>query len=330
MDPLSQGVLGASAAQSASHRHHTGRAALIGLLAGMAPDADVFIRSAEDPLLALEFHRQFTHALVFIPFGALLVALLLHSLVARRAFGFGTTYLFCFVGYATHGLLDACTTYGTQLLWPFSTMRVAWNNVSVIDPLFTLPILVLVLVSYWRKSPTLARCALVWAVAYLLLGVVQRDRAVALGHEIAAARGHQVVRLEAKPTFGNLVVWKIVYETENKFFVDAVRMGINRRHYEGTSIDKLNLARDFPWLDPASQQAKDIERFRWFSNHYLAIADDHSIIDIRYSLVPNEIDALWRIAVNPAAAFDEHVRYVSSRTVTDAKWQAFRRMVLGN
>ncbi|MDH3601680.1 MAG: metal-dependent hydrolase, partial [Candidatus Tectomicrobia bacterium] len=175
-----------------------------------------------------------------------------------------------------------------------------------------------------------ARCALIWAVAYLLLGVVQRDRAATIGHELAAARGHDVVRLEAKPTFGNLVVWKIVYETEAKFFVDAVRVGIKSRHYEGSSIDKLNIARDFPWLHPSSQQAKDIERFRWFSNHYLAIDDDRSIIDVRYSLVPNEIDALWQIAVQPSAAFDEHVRYVTRRTVTDAKWQAFRRILFGH
>jgi inner membrane protein len=209
-------------------------------------------------------------------------------------------------------------------------MRIAWNNVSVIDPLFTLPILLLVLMSYWRHSPTLARYALVWAVAYLLLGVVQRDRAATLGHDIAAARGHDVSRLEAKPTFGNLVVWKIVYETADKFFVDAVRVGIKSRHYEGASIDKLNIARDFPWLHPASQQAQDIERFRWFSNRYLAIAKDHSIIDVRYSLVPNQIDALWRIALNPSAGFDEHVQYVTRRTVTDAKWQAFRHMLFGN
>jgi inner membrane protein len=184
--------------------------------------------------------------------------------------------------------------------------------------------------SYWRHSPTLARYALVWAVAYLLLGVVQRDRAATLGHDIAAARGHDVSRLEAKPTFGNLVVWKIVYETADKFFVDAVRVGIKSRHYEGASIDKLNIARDFPWLHPASQQAQDIERFRWFSNRYLAIAKDHSIIDVRYSLVPNQIDALWRIALNPSAGFDEHVQYVTRRTVTDAKWQAFRHMLFGN
>jgi hypothetical protein len=46
--------------------------------------------------------------------------------------------------------------------------------------------------------------------------------------------------------------------------------------------------------------------------------------------VPNEIDALWKIAVKPSAAFDEHVRYMTRRTVTDAKWQAFRRMLFGN
>ena len=49
------------------------------------------------------------------------------------------------LGYGTNGLLDACTTYGTLLLWPFSNARIAWNNVSVIDPLFTLPLLGFVL-----------------------------------------------------------------------------------------------------------------------------------------------------------------------------------------
>ena len=43
------------------------------------------------------------------------------------------------MGYATHGLLDSCTSYGTQLFWPFSDVRVAWDTMSIVDPLFTVP-----------------------------------------------------------------------------------------------------------------------------------------------------------------------------------------------
>lgn len=330
MDPISQGVLGVAAAQAASRKPQARRAAFMGLAAGLAPDADVFISSVTDPLLSLQFHRQFTHALAFIPFGALLVALLLHPLAGRHALRFRTTYLFCLAGYATHGLLDACTSYGTQLLWPFSDLRVAWNNISIIDPLFTVPILLLVTLGIWRRSPALARCALLWAVAYLSIGVAQRDRAAAVGYDMAAARGHSVERLSAKPTFGNLLVWKIIYESEGVFFVDAVRVGLGSRHYPGASIVKLDAARDLPWLQPGSQQARDVERFRWFSGDYLALTGNNTLTDIRYSLVPNEIEGLWGITLNPRAAPHEHVRYASRRALSTAKWRAFRDMLLGN
>ena len=330
MDPVSQGVLGVAAAKAVSRQPWTRRAAFMGLVAGLAPDADVFIHSATDPLLSLQFHRQFTHALAFIPIGSLVVALVLHPLVGRKALRFTTTYLFCLAGYATHGLLDACTSYGTQLLWPFTDLRVAWNNISIIDPLFTVPILLLVVLGFCRKSPLLARCALVWVGVYLLFGVVQRDRAAAVGHAVAEARGHVVERLAAKPTFGNLLVWKIVYESEGKFFVDAVRVGLSSRYYPGAAIEKLDAHRDLPWLQPDSQQARDVERFRWFSGDYLALSGSNTITDIRYSLVPNEIEGLWGIVLNPLALPHQHVRYASSRTPTGPKWQAFRDMLLGN
>src|SRR5512139_2370900 len=144
MDPVSQAVLGASAAQSGASAREMRAAGLVGLLAGMAPDLDVLIRSSRDPLLFLEYHRQFTHALAFIPLGSLLVAAVLHCAFARRYLPFCRTWLFAALGYATHGLLDACTTYGTMLLWPFSDARIAWNLVSVVDPAFTLPLLALV------------------------------------------------------------------------------------------------------------------------------------------------------------------------------------------
>lgn len=102
-------------------KQHLVVAGVLGLLSGLAPDLDALIKSQSDPLLALEFHRQFTHSLFFIPIGSLICALVLHHLIAkRRGLSFKQSWLFCALGYGTHALLDACTTYGTQLLWPLT------------------------------------------------------------------------------------------------------------------------------------------------------------------------------------------------------------------
>ena len=75
MDPVTQSALGASLAQTQSNSNKVWAAAILGCIGGLAPDLDVLISSSEDPLLFLEYHRQFTHSLIFIPFGSLLVSL---------------------------------------------------------------------------------------------------------------------------------------------------------------------------------------------------------------------------------------------------------------
>ena len=302
----------------------------MGCLGGMAPDLDVLIFSTEDPLLFLEYHRQFTHSLAFIPIGALIVTTVMRRFVAREL-PFGQAYLFCLLGYATHGLLDACTTYGTMLLWPFSNARIAWNNVSIIDPLFTLPILTLVVLGVKNRSPQLARIAAVWGLSYLLLGVWQRDRVEEAAHQLAESRGHVPVRLEAKAGFANLLLWKTVYEAEGRYYVDAIRIGTGHTIYPGTSAEKLDVDHHFPWLETDSQQARDIERFRWFSNDYLAIdpAIGYRVIDVRYSIVPNEVDALWAIDLDPNKPPEAHITWQSLRRSSTEQALSWWNMLTG-
>mgnify|MGYP003323173650 CR=1 FL=1 len=110
MDPVSQGAIGATFAVATVRRNKVASIALIGALAGLAPDVDVFFQSDSDPLLFLEYHRLFTHSLLFIPFGALIVALLARVLL-RPDLDWRTIYLSALAGYATHGLLDSCLLY---------------------------------------------------------------------------------------------------------------------------------------------------------------------------------------------------------------------------
>ena len=319
MDPVSQGVLGGVAAQQFRHKTEKAAALLVGALAGMAPDLDVFITSDKDPLFFLEFHRHFTHALIFIPIGALVCAIAFHFVFkawfSRAQIGFKQVYLWCFAGYSTHALLDACTTYGTQLLWPFSSIRVAWNTVSVVDPLFTLPLLGLLITAVLKQSNWLARISLAYVFLYLGMGYVQQQRAVEVANQLAFQRGHDPVNLGLKPSFANIIVWKSIYEHEGYYFVDAIRVGLGVKYYEGVQVEKLDLNSQLNWLNSDSQQAKDIERFRWFANDHLGIdpSNDLRIIDVRYSLIPNEVVGMWGIVLDPERSQTDHVVWNSNR-----------------
>lgn len=372
MDPLTQAVVGAALPMAATRTGHgapagTGAhaaglrpirlrpiglrtAGALGFLAGMAADLDVLIRSAADPLLFLEYHRQFTHALVFVPVGGLLCALALHLLAGRRRRPpFRPSLLACTLGYATHGLLDACTSYGTMLFWPFSEARIALSIVPVVDPLFTLPATALLLLAWWRRRPLPARLALAWAGLYLALGAWQQQTALAGATALAAARGHAPARIEAKPTFANILLWKTIYETGDgaadgagtRFHVDGVRPGLGpllrARVYPGTSIPRLDLARDFPWLDPGSRQARDVERFRRLSGGFLATDADRQggghpgrIVDVRYSFLPTSVRGLWSIELAPDAGPDAPVRYRTHREGARERLGALWGMIVGD
>ena len=330
MDPVSQAAIGAAAAQSGSTAKTLRHGLWIGALAGMAPDLDVFIRSSEDPLLALEFHRQFTHSLFFIPVGAFICASVFYPLI-KKQLPFKAVFGFAALGFGTHGLLDACTTYGTQLLWPFTDARFAWHNVSVIDPIFTLPLIALLVMSAARRAPVLAVCGLCWAVCYLGFGVLQHQRALSAAQSVVASRQHQPVRLEVKPGFANLLVWKAIYEYDGRYYVDAIRAGIAPSYFPGESVSKLDLSRDLPTLRHGSQQAKDIERFRWFSDDWLALdeANPDLIVDMRYSQLPNAIKGLWGIRVTADKSDADHVDWVVQRETEAEELRTFWLQILG-
>ncbi|MCK5725745.1 MAG: metal-dependent hydrolase [Thiotrichaceae bacterium] len=312
MDLITQGILGAVVSQTQARAKELGKAAVVGALAGMSADLDVLIRSSTDPLLFLEFHRQFTHSLLFIPMGGLLASLVLYPLLGKRwGLSFLQIFVWSMLGYATHGLLDGCTAYGTQLLWPLSNERFAWSSISIIDPLFSLPLLLFVILGYWRHSRIFSIIAMLWVISYLSFGFIQHQRALSLGKQLAHLRGHTPIRMDVKPSLGNLIIWRLNYEYEGKYYIDALKPGSHQKIWEGSSLAKLDIPRDFPWLDKSSQYAKDIERFRWFADDYLVVDPNNKqrIIDLRYSLAPNKVGALWGIELSQDASNTQHVGY---------------------
>lgn len=320
MDPLTQGLLGGVAAHVVFGRRLGPRALLIGAAGGVLPDADVFIRSSADPLLAVEMHRQFTHALAFIPIGGFVAAL---PWIVRkmRPPHWKAIVGAAIVGYATHGPLDACTTYGTQLLWPFSRARIAWDAISVIDPIFTLLLLVGTIAAAMRKSSRPAAIALGLGLVYLLTGSVQRERASKVQEQLATTRGHAISRGEVFPTIGNNLVWRSLYRSGDTLYVDRIRVPWfgTPQFSPGTSVRSIEENALTVEEKSVPRVIMDFRRFRWFSDGWIARdADDPSVIgDVRYSMRTDAFDAIWGIRFHPRRAVPtEWVSRSRDRTIS--------------
>ena len=330
MDPLTQGLLGGALAQSVADNNKARPAAIVGFAAALPADFDILIGSADDPLLNIEFHRHFTHSLVFIPIGALIIAPLLWLLL-RKHLNFRQVYLYALLGFATSGLLDACTSYGTHLLWPFSDERIAWSIIAIVDPLFTLTLLIALIVGIKYRKHRPARIGLTLAGAYLLLGLWQQHNALDQAQHLAAQRGHKAERMLVKPTLGNLVLWRSVYQSGNQFYVDAIRIGPGpNRVYQGESAPQFILARDRADLAADSVLAGDIERFSRLSEFYVAPAPtrENVLIDVRYSMLPTETAPMWGIDLNVGSP-TEHAQFRVYRDRSSDVKERFIAMLLG-
>ncbi len=325
MDPITQFALGASLGLAFKSKASRATVALVAGLGGMAPDLDVLIRSSTNPLLNLEYHRHFTHSLAFIPFGGILTGICLFPLL-KKWISIKESLIFATIGLATHGLLDACTSYGTQLLWPFSNQRVAWDIVSIVDPIYTL-ILILAIIFCIRKAcHKPAIIGLVLSCLYLLFGFYQHEQAMTLQRQLARSRQHSITRGVVRPSFANLMLWRSTYEHNGSYFVDAVWVFpfVSSKIYTGQRVQKYSLPLG---LKNDSRLAQDINKFKWFSDDWLYESASGFVSDLRYSAVPNETKPLWIIQVDSTKPM-QHVPFNMSRNITATDRQRFLNMLL--
>ncbi|PWB40784.1 MAG: metal-dependent hydrolase [Rhodocyclales bacterium] len=303
MDPLTHGLLGAVAAKAVLGRRLGHAGWMIGAAAGMLPDVDFFIRSDADPLLNIEYHRQFTHSLAFAPIGGIIAALPWLTLRKFRI-EWRSVLTAGLVGYATHGVLDACTTYGTHLAWPFSPERASWNLMTTIGPLFTLFLLLGLVFAALRRSRAPAILALTLCLAYVGTAAWQRDKAEAALERIAAGRGHAVARAEIFPTVGNPLVWRTLYRNGDALHADRVRVPLagDAQWKAGPRMAQMD-ERDLTAAECADPRVRrDFQRFSYFSAGWVTRAprDASVIADARYSLATDDFEPIWGVRFKPA------------------------------
>ena len=309
MDPVSQGIVGAAAAQLCLARKGPRRVWLYGALGGMAPDLDVLIRSTSDPLLHLEYHRHFTHGLAFSPLGGLLVALPFlwkkeGGKLKQRAEA-KWILMACVIGYATHGLLDLCTSYGTVVLWPMTEKRFALDWISIVEPIFTLPLCVGVFLAQRRSQLRYSLAAVILSFGYLLLGAYQHSRGVDAQQQLAAYRATEAVHGRVMPSLASIRTWRSVYQYvdqtgQTRLQADVIQTPLlgATRIIEGGTIRALDVQAESNWTQN-SQVRRDLNRFRFFADGLLAqVPEEPSLVgDMRYSIDPAAFQPLWGLRV---------------------------------
>jgi inner membrane protein len=302
MDPFTHGLVGAAAGQLAAGPSRLREAAGVGFLAAMLADLDILLNRASDPLFQLELHRQFSHSLLFVPVGALLASALMFGFLRSRL-GLGRLYRICLAGYGTAGLLDACTSYGTQLLWPLSDHRFAFNLVAVIDPIVTLGLLVILTVGQLKGSSRWAFLALGWLGFWLLYGAVQQQRAWQAVHGLHRPEPGEIHQIVVKPTLGNQILWRATTRVGNRLYADGVRTTLlaSPQVFQGESGALVLVEKDFAPLTGTAAY-RDLLRFERLSEGYLVRHPNHDSVigDARYAMLPTSLSPLWGVRFDPS------------------------------
>jgi inner membrane protein len=298
MDPITHGLAGAAISYAFFGRRLGRHAAALGALAGMAPDIDHFVSSESDPLLYVQVHRSFTHSLLFAILGSLLSTI---PWVMRKRFQpeWARLWACAFPAYLSHCFIDASTTYGTQLLWPFTHHRFGWNLIAVIDPLFTLILAVGLWLSVAKRNFKIVKAGLALCCGLLAIGGIQNLRATHVQSMLAQQRGHATERQEVMPTLGNNLVWRSLYLTNGKLYSDRIRVGwfSSPTFREGTSLPLVTAENLRPIEIEGDRKNRAFQRFAWFSDNWVARSpfDETVIGDMRYSISTKAFDPVWGI-----------------------------------
>lgn len=223
MDSLTQAILGASVGQAMLGKKAGNRAILWGAIGGLIPDMDMLSRFFVDGLTANELHRGFSHSLVFCIVAAIATGGLISKMYNVK---YGTArewMLMMFGSLFTHTWLDAYTTWGTQLFWPIEN-KIAFNNIFIIDPLYTLPFLVLLLMVLTKKRENPKRTkynnlALLISSSYMLATIIFKSIAYVQTKDSVIKQGIAYTEIETRPTPFNSILWNATIETDSSFYI---------------------------------------------------------------------------------------------------------------
>lgn len=267
MDSITQAVLGASVQGALLGRWQGRKALLYGAALGTLPDLDVVIDYG-DAVADMTYHRGFSHSLLVTAAASVLLAWLVRRYRPHPGFSAMRLWLCIWLVLTTHILLDAFTTYGTQLFWPLSTPPVAISSIFIIDPLYTIPLLLAVLGGLlfglhrtgWLRAQSVA---LLLSSLYLGSTLVGQQMAGQRLEQALAARGIEAESTFVAATPFNTVLWRVMAVDGDDYYEGLVSW------FDQRPMELERLPRRASEGQQALEQSPQHARLRWFTNDLL-------------------------------------------------------------
>lgn len=279
MDSVSQIALGAAVSVAVFRKQQpVWRSALLGAVVGTLPDLDVLIRHG-DPISNMTLHRTHSHALFYLTLISPLLAWLWLK-ICRYTVSFKLSLLAIWLVLITHPLLDTLTIYGTQLLLPFTNYPYGTGSVFVIDPLFTLPVLIGTAITLLKRRLFWNTAGLAFGCVYLLAGLMAQQHVYQLARQQLDVPDSQLL-VSATPF--NILLWRVVVTQPEQY-----QEGFYSLLDNSQTIKLQRYARNGSLLNNWQHEPL-VARLTWFTDGFVKLEQQQQqlvLTDLRMGLEP--------------------------------------------
>lgn len=241
-------------------------------------------------------------------------------------------YILFFLAFFTHFSLDCFTAYGTQIFLPFSNQRVAFNTISVVDPAYTLPFLLCVLIAAFLRRGSRGRRIVNWvgiglSSAYMLFTVFNRQHIDGVFDRALESRNIEVDRQRVGPVILQNVLWSCVAESEDAYYISLYSMFDSNPYMHWINI--LPKDKDaIKFLEPHDEY----QTLDWFSDGYLQVVErdtTYELFDLRFGAMTDTIkggsDFVFNMVLRPVG---DKMEFSQVRNNDKSIGETFRGLVI--
>jgi len=311
MDPITHTLSGAIVSRTGFYQKFGRIATMYLLVAAIIPDIDHFSLRLAGPLAYIKYHRGFTHSIL----GSFVIAAIMSGIVCsikrfRENLGYKTTFCLFLLGIYTHIFLDLITSYGTQILFPFSDKRYSMDLVFIVDFYFTALILIpLILIRFKLKSSkVMALITLSVIIIYLGLAFTSKTIAIKRANAWAHKLSISSKRVEAIPLPFSPFRWAVFMEDDTLFYqvyVDTLKNSLIYNSFEKKQVpEDLNHGTEGYNIIEKIENLEIVKTYLWFARFPVVSinkeADGYLVeyFDLRFNTLPPKRPFLLQLFVD--------------------------------
>lgn len=281
MDSLSQIALGGAIGGLVGGKKYGRKSVLIGMFLGGFPDLDVFIPYG-DPISNFTYHRGFSHSLLFcVAIMPLFAWLFGRFRMVEDSYKNIRLNLLIFLVLSTHVILDVFTIYGTQIFWPLPVPPAGFGSIFIIDPLYTLPLLIGLIWYCITKNLKANHIGLIISSIYLIWSLGAQGYV----RTIAQEQIDQNQQLLVQPTPFNTLLWRVLIMEEEQY-----KVGYYSLFDKNKTISFTYFKNDKTLLEPI-RDSFAVSRLSWFTKGFYGVRlEGEQVImsDLRMGLEPDQ------------------------------------------